>query len=426
MLFKNSLLAILLILLYSCDNTESFSSDSDFIESDTRIIDVDTFAMRLTTFKYDSLISNGDRLLVGRYMDPYFGEVKSNSSIEFLPTSYNLSVAENVIFDSIVLNLKYDGYYYNDTLLTKTLEVRTMAKEIRLPNSQTDYYNTTTIPVNEQIIGQKTFKPRVGNDSLTVRLDQTFGQTIFNALRSQNVNDRDEFLNYLKGINIAPSSTENASIIGFLPSGSYIRMYYSFPDQASVESEYTDLTYASATKRFYNSMTGNRTGTLLEALAGQEDEISSSAMQNLGFIQSGLGIFAKVTFPTIRNIKDYNDGNGSIFKAKVKIKLDNRYYDKNYPLPDSLYVCTVDQNNDIINYNGVGYIDKTNKEINEVFLVADIDYFIQKTLADSNYLNYGLVFIPYDYSMSTDRLILNGENNSNYRSRLTLTYVIYD
>lgn len=426
MLFKNTLLAVLLIMLYSCENTEPFASDSDFIESDTRIIDVDTFAMKLSTFKYDSLLSDGDRLLAGRYIDPYFGEVKSHASIEFTPTTYNFSVAENVIFDSIVLNLKYDGYYYNDTLLTKTLEVRTMAKEIRLPSSQTDYYNTTTIPVNDPVIGQKTFKPRIGNDSLTVTLNQNFGQTIFNALRSNNVNDRDEFLNYLKGINIAPSSYENASIIGFTPTGSYIRMYYSFPDQAGVESEYVDLTYASASKQFFNTITGNRTGTLLEALGGQENEISSTAMQNLGFIQSGLGIFAKVTFPTIRNIKEYNEGNGAIFKAKVKIKLDNRYYDKNYPLPDSLYVCTVDQNNDIVNYDGVGYIDKTDKETNEVFLVADIDYFIQKTLTDSNYLKYGLVFIPFDYSLSTDRLILNGEENENYHSRLTLTYVIYD
>lgn len=428
MLFiRNALLLFLLIVLYSCDTTEPLSSDSDFIESDTRIINVDTFDIKLTTFKYDSLLSDGDRMLVGRYADPYFGEVKSHSSIEFTPTSYNLNVNENVVFDSVVLNLKYDGYYYNDTLLTKTIEVRTMAKEIRLPNSQTDYYNTTTIPVNSQVIGQKTFKPRIGNDSLTITLNQTFGQNIFNALKSHNVNDRDEFLNYLKGFNISPSSDENAAIIGFRPSESYVRLYYSYPDQAEVESKYTDLKYSSATKRFFNTVSGNRSGTMLEGLTGdQESETSSTATNDLSFIQSGLGIFTKVTFPSIRNISEFNGGNGAIFKARLKIKLDSRYYDENYPLPDSLHVCTVDQNNDIVDYYGVGYVDKQDKEFNEIYLVADVDYFLQKVLTDSRYLKYGLVFIPYDYSMTTDRLILNGESNANYHSRLTLTYVIYD
>ncbi len=386
---KNMLAVLSLVVLFcSCDSTESFSSDADFIESDVRIIDVDSFDMKMSTYRYDSIISAGDRLLVGRYVDPYFGEVKASSYIEFSPNNYYYTLDDEAVFDSIVLNLRYDGYFYNDTLLTKTIEVRKMAKEMRLPNSQTDYYNTTSIPVESQVIGQKTFRPRVGNDSLTVTLSPAFGQHIFTALKSNNVNDREEFLNYLKGLHISPTASEDAAIIGFSPSDSYIRIYYSYPDQAELESEFIDLVYNSTTKKFFNNISGNTSGTPLQGLGGQENEVSSSTLGDLAFIQSGLGVMTKVTFPSIRNIREYNDGNGEIFKAQLKIKLDNRYYSRNYPVRDSVYVCTVDQNNDIISYGGVGYIYRENPETNDVYLTADVNFFLQKVLANSQYLNY--------------------------------------
>lgn len=424
---KNTLAVLsLLVLFCSCDSTDSFSSDADFIQSDVRIIDVDSFDIKMTTYRYDSIVSAGDRLLVGRYVDPYFGEVKASSYIEFSPTSYYYTLDDEAVFDSIVLNLRYDGYFYNDTLLTKTIEVRKLAKEMRLPNSQSSYYNTTTIPVESQVIGQKAFRPRVGNDSLTVALSPAFGQNIFTALKSNNVNDREEFLNYLKGLHISPTDSEDAAIIGFSPSDSYIRIYYSYPDQAEIESEFIDLVYNTTTKKFFNNISWNTSGTLIQGLGGQENEISSPDLDDLGFVQSGLGVMTKVTFPSIRNIREYNDGNGEIFKAQLKIKLDNRYYSMNYPVRDSVYVCTVDQNNDIIAYEGVGYIYRQDPEVNEVYLMADVNFFLQKTLTNSQYLNYGLVFVPFNYSTSIDRLILNGEHNPRDKSRLTLTYVIYD
>ncbi|WP_297332953.1 DUF4270 family protein [Flavobacterium sp.] len=429
MTFKNITIGIitLLIILCSCDNTESFSSDDDFIQSDVRIIDVDTFAIEMSTYRYDSIISSGNRLLVGRYIDPYFGEVKASAYVEFTPANYYYTLDDDVVFDSIVLNLSYDGYYYSDTLLTKTIEVRKLAKEIRLPSSQTNYYNTTLLQSDNEVIGQKSFKPRIGNDSLTITLNPVLGNTIFNVLKSNNVNDREEFLNYLKGLYIAPSDFENAAITGFAPAQSYIRLYYSNPGDGDVESEYIDLVYNSSSNKFFNNIQGNASGTITQVIGGgQENEVKSNDLQDLAFIQSGLGLMTKVTFPSIRNIREYNDGKGDIFKAQLKIKLDKRYYNDNYPIRDSVYLCTVDQNNDIIAYGGVGYIAREDPEINEVYLTADVNFFLQSVLTDGRYLNYGLIFVPYNYNSSVDRLILNGENNQYHSSELKLTYVIYD
>lgn len=424
---KFILAAFAVALFVSCDNTDSFTTSSSFIESDIRIMDIDSFQMKMSTYRYDSLASAASRMLVGRYTDPVFGEVTASANIELTPTYYYYSIDDAAVFDSVVINLPYDGYRYGDTLLPKTIRVQKLLKEVRLSNSQTEFYNTTAIPADGQLLAEKSFFPRIGKDSLTITLAPAFGETIFTALRNNNVSNREEFLNYFKGVRLSPSPSENAAVIGFNPAESYIRIYYSFPDQPESDADFIDLKYNSAGKRCYNNISVNSQSTALQVVGGgQENETASTALSGYSFIQSGIGVMTKVTFPSIRNVWDINSGNGHIFKAELKVKLDNRYYNRNYPLADSLYVCTVDQNNDIIAYDGVAYIKRDDPELNEVYLTADVNFFLQKVLSDSRYLDYGLIFVPFNYSSSIDRYVLNGENNIYYRSKLKLTYLIYD
>lgn len=426
-IFKCVLPLFVVFFFISCDNTDSFTTSSSFIQSGIKVIDIDSFQTKMSTYRYDSLASGSSRMLVGQYTDPIFGEVTASSNIELTPTYYYYSIDEGAVFDSVVISLPYDGYRYGDTLLSKTIRVQKLLKEVRLPNSQADFYNTTVIPADGQPLGETTFFPRIGRDSLTIALSPAFGQTIFTALRNNNVSNREEFLDYLKGIRLSPSASENASIIGFDPAGTYIRLYYSMPDQPEEEGEYIDLKYNSSGKRCFNNIAVNPQNTALQLVGGgQENETASAALQNRSFIHSGIGVMTKVTFPSIRNIWDVNEGNGQIFKAELKVKLDNRYYNRNYPLADSLYVCTVDQNNDIIAYDGVAYIKRDDPELNEVYLTADVNFFIKKVISDSRYLDYGLIFVPFNYTSSIDRYVLNGEDNVNYRSKLKLTYLIYD
>jgi hypothetical protein len=427
-----------LLLLFSCDNdsiTDSFESGEDFTQSNIKVVQIDTFSLGMSTFRYDSITTSGvDRILVGRYEDPYFGKVKATGFIDFLPELYYIDDA--AVLDSVVLNLPYDGFFYNDTLQQKTIKIQELTKEIRYKNDQTAFYNTTDVAANIAIIGQKTFRPRISHDSLTVTLNNSFGQNLFSKIQNSLINDSDQLTDYFKGLKISADDSENASIMGFKATTSYIRFYYKIPGDDATESQFLDFKYNSGTNpKHFSKIESDRTGTLLAGLAGQETEATAASLNNLSFIQSGIGITTKFTFPSIRNITtvNYGNGNGDIFKANLKIKLNNQYYNKKLYTSDSLYMYIVDQNNDYVSRlqdtggNPImAYVDTEDSETNEVYLIAPVAVFLTNSLNNADYAKYGIILTPSDFNSTTERMILNGTNNSNYKSRLELTYVIYD
>lgn len=413
---------------------DSFQTGGNFTTSNLHIVQIDTFSTKISTFKYDSISSTGDsRLLVGRYIDPYFGEIKADSYARFAPSAYYID--NTAVMDSVVLNLQYDGYFYNDTLQTKTINVQQLSKELRYKNSQSDFYNTSSIETASQILGSKTFVPYIFKDSVTVRLNDDFGANLFNKIKRGVINDSDELTDYFKGLKISASDTENASIIGFNVAKCYIRFYYSFPgDQTYNDDNHYDFVYkAGTTKQFFNHVQSNRAGTLLAGLNTKKTELASTDAGNLAFVQAGTGVSTKIRFPSLRNISLVNNNNGEVFSAKLKMKLNNAYYDKQRYLQDSLSVYIVDQNNDIVSLltDDLGksvkaYVNKTDVENNEVYLTANVTTFVNRVLTDSQYLRYGLVLIPTGFNSRADRMIINGENNATYKSRLELIYTIYD
>lgn len=428
--------ALCAIFFTSCTHDsmyDTFETGGDFTQSNVKIVQIDTFAVNMSTFRYDSISSTGNsRLLVGRYVDPVFGEVKASAFADFVPATFYFDA--DAVFDSIVLNLPYDGYYYNDTLAQKTINIQQLTKEIRLRNNQTDLYNTTNVATASEIIGTKSFYPRISKDSLTIRMADSFGQNLFNKIQHDQINDVDQLTDYFKGLKISPSDTEDASVIGFNVTKSYMRVYYSIPDDVTTESQYVDFVYYTTTDpKFFNQVAGNRAGTLLANLNGQENEAKSTSTNNLTFIQSGIGVTTKVTFPSIRNIYQVNNNNGEIFKANLKIRLNNAYFNNKLYTNDSIGVFIADQNNDLVaqltNSAGnavMGYIDKSDNETNEVYLNVPVQPFLEKMINNAMYLKYGLVFFPAGYTSAVNRLVLNGENNSIYKTRLELTYTIYD
>ena len=432
----STLLFFATLLLLSCDNeSDAFEAGQDFTQSNIKVVQIDTFGLNMSTFRYDSITTSGyDRIMVGRYADPYFGKVKATGFIDFLPETYYIDDA--AVLDSVVLNMPYDGFYYNDTLQSKTIKIQELTKEIRFKNDQSYFYNTSDVAASNTVIGQKTFKPRISRDSLTVTLNYNFGQNLFSKIQNSIINDAEQFTDYFKGFKISADDTEDAAIMGFTASTSYVRMYYKIPGEESTAVQYIDLVYNSGTNpKHFSRIESDRAGTLLQNLTGQENEATTSSLNNYAFIQAGIGITTKFTFPSIREIATVNSGNGNgdIFKANLKIKIQNANYSKNLYTSDSLYIYVIDQNNDYVSRltdsasNPVmAYVDKQDVENNEVYLVAPVEVFLTNAINNADYAKYGIILVPVNFNSTTERLILNGEKNTNYKSRLELTYVIYD
>lgn len=417
----------------------SCSSDSDiWLDSGAltgtgvRVVEIDTFQIRMSTFKYDSLANDaGGRLLIGRYEDAVFGKVKSESFMEFVPSSYYLDDA--AVFDSVVLNLNYDGYYYNDTLAPQHLEVRKLTQTISLRNGVSYYYNTADFDAETTPLATKTFLPRISKDSVTVTLPDSFGQDVFEKIQDGTLHDMESFTDYFKGFKISPSESDNGSVLGYATGGVYIRLYYSIAGNADDEN-YLDLklnTLADVVK-YANKITGDRTGTALAGLTGQQNAIASTALQDLTYVQGGTGIATKIEFPSIRTIEAINGGKGAIFDANLRLRIASAYDNDQTFVSDSMYVGIVSRNNSLLQLLTdsasepvKAHIERTNPEYNEIYLVVPVSDFLNKVLTNTLYLDYGVVLLPMTYNTSVTRTVLNGPD-ANASSKLELKYAIYD
>lgn len=419
--------------LISCSNQETnfFTPSGEFINSNVRFSVIDTISFKMSTLKLDSIITDiGSKILVGQYNDPHFGVIKSSGFVDYIPKNYIID--DDAIFDSIVLNLPYSGYFYNDTLLQKNIKLETLQKNIRYRNGQNNFYNTTNI-ATISTIGQRSFFPRVkSKDSIKIPINYNFGLSLFNKIRDGIIdNDVDLKLNF-KGIKISPGNSENASIIGFSSSLSYIRFYYSMPEEPG-EAKYYDFIYNSkdGPNKYFTQISSDRSNTVFPNFINNEVEFFPSPITPFTYSNSGVGIVTKIAFPSFNESIANINQRGFVYKAILKIPIKASNYSKKLYTSDSLQVFIVDQNNKIIlslndgNKRAVGYVKKELPELNEKYIEVPITNFLQTALSNTFYRNYGLILVPFDFNNSTNRMILNSESNSEEKTKLILTYLFY-
>jgi hypothetical protein len=418
----------ILVVTISCSKQDLsfYTPSNEFISSNVKFQIIDTISFKMSTFKIDSLATDlYNKILVGKYDDPYFGAVKCNGFIHFTPVTY--SYDDEAVFDSIVLNLGYSGYYYNDTLLQKRIKVYQLDKRLSYRNGQRNFYNTSNFPAST-LIGEKAFYPRISKDSVKITLSPSFGQNLFNKIRDGVINNNEELNQNFKGLKVTPVDNENASIISFDVNNSYLRFYYSDPDEPG-EAKYYDYKYTDFTtnRNHFTQISTDRSGTLLPvSFSNQENEIGSTTTNNLTFIQGGEGIVTKIRFPHFKESMYNLNQKGTLYKANLKIPLNNVYFSKKLFTSDSLRVFVVDQNNVIITETKNAHIKKEDPEFNKTYLSLFVEPFLENTLKINSYRNYGLILLPYDYGSATTRLILNDNKNGNEKSKLKITYLTYD
>ena len=115
------------------------------------------------------------------------------------------TVAENAVYDSLVLIIKLNKYYYGDSTQSVTIDVHELNETIVLGYNE-ELYNTSNFPVKSPILGSKQLRiyPNI-HDSIIVRLDQAKGLELFGKIKSKadELTSAENFLNYFKGIRIS-------------------------------------------------------------------------------------------------------------------------------------------------------------------------------------------------------------------------------
>lgn len=434
---------LFVLTLFSCGtdtDTGEFTVGSDYLALSNKVIMIDTVTVEMSTINFDSLVtSNRSRILIGNYEDPVFGKVKSDSYFQLSTTTYALNntgsdtQAVNYVFDSISMILKYDNYYYGDTTRVQTFNIHRLTQKVKPNTDDSNFYNNSTLAYDSQSLGTISFKPRpTEKDSINIRMNDQFGSDLFQKIKKREITDFDSFTEYLKGLVLVPDTSNSANVIGFSVSTSKVRMYYSKYQAEADEVPYIiDFTIADVAKQF-NSISLDRTGTILQNLPASTSKLSSKLTNNQGFIQSGTGVACKIEFPNIKQFKNIAT-NGAIVDAQLILKPVNNSYSEKYPLADSLSVYVGDNLNRIsstlvnsANSTVYGILNKKSDEFNEnIGYTIPIGNFLQKEMLKQSDSRSSLILTLPSISKSVNRIVLGDQKHLNNKIQLKIYYISY-
>ncbi|MGB5817947.1 MAG: DUF4270 family protein [Saonia sp.] len=430
------LFTFITILACSVDTSDipTLEVGQDFTNTNVRLIVLDTFTVKLSTFKFDSInTSSSDRLLIGGYTDEFMGGVRASNYFEVSPQAYDLP--DDAELDSVALVLGYDHYFYNDTTQVAQINVHLLTEEVQ--PEEDFFYNTSTLEFDLDPLVTRNYRPEpFDEDSLHISIPIEFGQQIFSLIQENDINDIDDLLENFKGFSLQPGSGEDASIIGFSrdQNRTYLRFFYSIPTEFEDEEEFLDFSISPSSEepKAFNSIISDVSGTGLEGLIDQEIDLPSTDAQDLSYIQAGIGYATKVEFPTIRKVFDI-PGTGTTLSANLQLKPLRSSYDDTLPLRDSLNVNILDQNNIEVGTLTIqsiavvlGRITGEQEEFNDVIYEIPVGIYIDEKLNEARIVENSLVLFTEEYNSTVNRIVLQGEENRDFEAKLTLTYAIYD
>jgi hypothetical protein len=416
-----------------------FVVGSDYLSVGNKVVLIDTLTVEMSTINFDSLVtSSQSRILVGNYDDPIFGKVKSNSYFELSTDKYSLYNEDseanlpNYVFDSIAMILKYDNYYFGDTIKVQTFDIHRLTQKVKPNKEDKNFYNNSVLSYSPESLGTISYKPRpLEKDSINIRMSDNFGSELFQKLKKREVTNYDEFIEYLKGLVLTSSTGNSSSVIGFKRATSVVRLYYSKYQGDAETSFVKDFTIVDASKQF-NSIALDKTGTLIQNLPISSGKLSSTQTENKGFIQSGSGIACRIDFPNIKQLK-YTANKGAIVDAELILKPVPNTYSKIYPLADSLRVYVGDNLNRISgtlnNSSGVSMyalLNKANDEFNEnVAYKISIGGFLQKEMLKQSDSRSSLILTLPNINKAVNRIVLGDQKLPNNKIELKIYYITY-
>jgi hypothetical protein len=432
MRIKNLIIISFLLCTFISCKQESSDLGKEFLDIHTYVSYIDTVTVDVSTVLMDSMVTSGQKvILCGTLDDGDLGEVQAKSYFQ-LSIPGSLSVTEDILFDSITLNLKSNGYLYGDTSQYYEVSVNELTEKIT-DNNEGSYFNNTGFSYNPVPLGKVRYKPRPSiKPGLEIRLSDSLGFSFLNKIvsESEDMTSQTKFLELFKGIVLIPSSS-NELIMGFkgYDSTAFIRLYYK--QKGAEENIYVDFSLYNSAKQF-NQILIDRKGTSLENISYKNNEINSVKTDNMAYMQSSTGLAIKFSFPYIKNLTLFSKYY-SVLRAELVIKPVKRTYSETFSLPETMYLYETDgslsfgnaiTDSEGNNNDGNLYIDGIMPGNTQY--VYDITGYINQLLQKDNINYLGLLFFSPSLNSSLERLIVGNQNNYENKTFLRVYYVRYN
>ena len=430
-------LLFLNVFLIACESeNDEFEIGVDLVKSKTEISMVDSFTVQLSTVKYDSIPTSGSTTaLVGYFSNDISGQLEASSYFNFdLNTSIS-ELDEDVIFDSLTIQIYYSDYLLGDSTLQQNLKIFQLTEELIM--QENDYsekylFNTNQFPYEPEALGQLTFYPQSHHGYEEIRLTDELGLELIQL----GQDEADEVLNstnfsaYLKGFVLKADEHFPNTIIGFT-TDSIKMVLYTHIEQQFEQEKSSELVFTVSNTHF-NSIITNRSETLFDKLENEREKLPSSASNDKSFIQGSAGVVIRLDFPSLNELYKLKDR--VLLKTELLLYPAIETFDAD--LPEVLHFYETDKTNqikDLVTDDNSTAIQAT-LVLDELYpensyYLADITEFLSEQLSGNFYdTNAGLLLtVPNtDFLSQTDHLILEGENSKRKRPFLNFYFLTYE
>lgn len=429
---------ILSCMVASCANENDLTQiniGDNFISSQTNFVIIDTFTVSMSTVLVDSIPTSGTgEILVGEYSDKSMGIINSQSFLQ-MGSPEKQSINAEAVFDSLVLELNYSSQYYGDTLQLQDLNVFRVTDDIEL-NDDNYLYNTSTFQCDETPIGSLQFYPCPNSETLlTVRLNDDLGINFMNLMKeeSSEITTSGKFVEYFKGIALKPG-TKNSCIYSFQSVDTLVNMilYTHYIEETRIEKSYKFPLYTTNTS--FNHIEADRTGTFIENIKTQREELSSASTGNMAFLQAGTGLVTRLDFPGIDRMLEMGFRN-ILYRAELVLKPVGNLY-KPVELPSELGLYNTDKYNQfgaaVVNTSEeTVYADFNLDEVygENTFYQFDLTNYFINEFADGYVSTENGILVSFtdDIAKSTiKRVAFDARNGMAFKPTLKLYYIFYN
>ncbi|MDR1593563.1 MAG: DUF4270 domain-containing protein [Prevotellaceae bacterium] len=361
---KKKLLTTLLLYactyILSCSSETYFTIGTDWIDTHMKLVYIDSCKAKVSTVRIDSTPTyNQGTILVGKYEDvntvtgeKLTGTIKTTSYIEISNPAASTDLGNNTVFDSLVIQMKFNGFYMGDTVNNNMhLFVHQLSERIKLDVvvGTEVYYNTTKFAYDPVPLAEATFPIRPSDSAsnktidggiivepLRIKLPDYLGKEMFEKIASKadEFDSNEKFLDYFKGL-VFVAGDDVEAIAGFKADTSFkINLHYHIQEEFKTEKV---ITFSINTTNQFNNITADRSGTKLLPDSFTDNEIESYKTGNQAFISAGDGLYAKIEFPSLQDILLLSTY-GIVEQAILEIRPVYGTYQKYTPIPPSLSI----------------------------------------------------------------------------------------
>lgn len=360
---------------------------------------IDTIAVDISTVYVDSqAVTQPDRLLVGGYSHPA-GYLRSTSYFKIEPTNFQsdgrLFYYENSFqYDSLVLVLPNNGYWYGDTTKPFNLSVHYL-KVPFYPKTGDKFYTTTTLGFNEDKLASARYLFESGNrQDFRLRMSDSLGQYLFdlNANEDYRISSILDFQNLFNGLAIVPN-TQNQCVLGF----SLPNLYIYYHDRNNPENLLTYQFKCPNASSCFNSVRTSKLNKGFNSLKYNYETLESKDSDQFACLSTNGEYLIQFKIPTLDGLKE-RFKNMIISKAYIKIKPKVSTYGNHFYLPSNLRLFESDNNERFIpiNYDYTATIQQINPTVDlefadKTFYEFEITEFVERELKEKSYSKKSLV-----------------------------------